>query len=103
MTQRSGARDDEVERNLAEAEKLRAEAAQLTAGAQKQEAEARKAEAEAAVAELELKRQERKERAELAKDTYHHVYVFGEPVGATSVRKCIDHPAPVGRHAGPRP
>jgi ATP-dependent protease ClpP protease subunit len=66
----------ESERRLAEAEKLRAEA--------------RRATLEAEVAALRLEAERRKHLEELAKNRYHRVYQFTQPVSDTSVAACIE-------------
>lgn len=65
-----------------EQEKFAAEAAAARANERKLLAEAEKA-------ELELAKAKRLEATELATDRHHHVYVFDEPVGSSSVKKCI--------------
>ena len=87
----------DAERVLAEAARHRAEAAKFEAQAEWHRLEGAKAEAEAALfrtqtetEQIALRREQRREKAELAKDAHHHVYVFGNAVGADSVRKCIE-------------
>lgn len=95
-----------VEHEKAEADKLREEtlaSRQQRRGAQRRAAaEARKFEAEAtkalaeatianhkaAVERIHRDEAERKERTELARDKYHHVYDFDDPVSWTSVNYC---------------
>lgn len=76
--------------------KTAAEVIKLEAEAQKFQAEARKANAEAvghealaAGLELELTQRLRAESRELARDEYHHVYVFDEAVGDKTVTACM--------------
>lgn len=67
----------------------KAEEVKSRAEAESAKATARKTLAEAELAELTLERERRKEKSELAKDQHHHVYLFDESVGASSVKKCI--------------
>ena len=66
-----------------------AQAAKLKAEGRKFEAEARKAEAEARGAEIEAAKAERVEKAMLADNNWHHVYVFDKQVDGKSVTECI--------------
>src|ERR1700752_143419 len=82
--------ESEIEANTAKAEDLRAEAAKHAAEQQLFEAQARRANEEAEVAAIVRRTKEREERAELAKDTHHHVYVFDKAVSEGSVKECVN-------------
>lgn len=69
--------------------KLAAEAEKFQAEARKANAEAVGHEALAAGLELELTQRLRAERRELARDEYHHVYVFDQVVGDKTVTECM--------------
>ncbi len=71
-----------AERDGAEAKKFREEA-------RKEKAEAVEYEGQAALTKILLDQTRRKEKEYLASDKYNFLYVFDDPVNATSVRACI--------------
>lgn len=73
----------------AHAAKLKAEAKAFEAEANRHEVEARKVAAEAREAEVEADKVERANKAALADNNWHHVYVFDKSVGDASVTACI--------------
>ena len=92
---------EEIEADIlktrAEAAKAEAEARKAKAEATKTEHEAREAKIEAEEAEYALKkvavqyeRDMEKRKRELAANSYHHIYIFNEPVKDSSVEKCIE-------------
>lgn len=67
-----------------------ANALQAQHEAMKAAAEARKYDAEADLAELNYCIAKRRDDEELAKDRYHHLYLFSQSVGDSSVQSCMD-------------
>lgn len=87
---------EELARLGAEAAKFQGEAKAALASVARAEAETRKLTAEAITAEnasiearIKRDKAERDEKAELAKDEHHHVYVFKGAVDATNVASCM--------------
>lgn len=78
------ATDEQLKRELLEQRVRR-----YRAGAEKEEHEARFAKAEADEQEVSARSVLENERRRLARDDYHHVYVFSDPVRADSVQLCI--------------
>lgn len=92
MTEKTSSPEEQAANALrlaAEARKADAEAAQAQAQARLAEAQAADAEAKARKAVVEANEQERKERAELLKNTHWHHYYFGSEVGASSIDSLI--------------
>ena len=77
--------DDELKRELLEQRVRR-----YRAGAEKEEHEARFAKAEADEQEVSARAVQENEKRRLARDSYHHVYIFSEVVKEASVSECID-------------
>jgi len=80
----------EKRREEAEEQKALAEAEKIKIEAEKLRAEAREALARARSAELDAESRERAHKEALARDIYHHVYVFDQTVNAESVKRCIE-------------
>jgi ATP-dependent Clp endopeptidase proteolytic subunit ClpP len=82
--------ESEIAVNIAKAADANAEAQKHEAERLLFEAQARRANEEAEVAAIVRRTKEREEKAELAKDTHHHVYVFDKSVSEGSVKECVN-------------